>query len=365
MTEIQRQITEQIESGKLLIKQTENGWLLTASIEEGDTPPVAATYKDRIFRMIFKEKKELLMLYNAMNSTHYDDPEALSVTTLDNAIYLGMKNDISFVLYDKLMLYEHQSTKKPNMPLRNLFYVSDVYSGLTKDKNLYSSARFSIPEPRFTVFYNGLDKMPEKSVLKLSDMYTHRAHPNTCPCGTGGLRPIKYKNVSGQVSLELITQVFNINLGYNKELLDNCRTLHGYAAFVDLVRKYQKTENSLKTAISKAIDECIANNILADFLRTNKAEVLKMSIYEYDEARQRQFDREEGRQAGLTEGRQAGLAEGRQAGLAEERQTSIRNLIETSQELGSSREDTVKRVAQKYSVSEDDVREYVTKCWKQ
>ncbi len=291
------------------------------------------------------------MLYNAMNSTQYDSPENLSVTTLDNAIYLSMKNDVSFLLYDKLMLYEHQSTKNPNISLRNLFYVSDNYSGLTKDKNLYSSTQISIPEPRFIVFYNGLDKIPEKSVLKLSDMYTQRSHHNTCPCGTGRLRPIKYENVSGQVSLELITQVFNINLGYNKALMDNCRTLHGYAVFVDLVRRYQKTENSLKAAVSKAINDCIANDILADFLKANKAEVLKTSIYEYDEARQMQFEREEGRE----EGWRAGLAEGQQIGLAEEQQNGIKNLIETSMEFNSSREDTVKRVSQKYSLAEDKV----------
>lgn len=69
-------------------------------------------YKDWIFRMIFKEKKELLELYNAMNGTEYTNEEDLIVTTLENAIYIGMKNDVSFVLYDKLTLYEHQSTKK-------------------------------------------------------------------------------------------------------------------------------------------------------------------------------------------------------------------------------------------------------------
>lgn len=330
MTEIQKQLMEQIQSGKLLVRQTETGWLLTKNNGEDSAPSVAITYRDRIFRMIFKDKRELLMLYNAMNSTHYDNPEDLSVTTLDNAIYLSMKNDVSFVLYDKLMLYEHQSTNNPNMPLRNLFYVSDIYSGLTRDRNLYGSSRIHIPEPKFVVFYNGLDPMPETSTLKLSDMY---------------------QNASGQVSLELITQVWNINLGYNKALMDNCKTLHGYAIFVDLVRRYQKTEPQLKTAVSKAINECISNNILADFLRMNKAEVLKMSIYEYDEAKHIELERKEA----MEEGRQAGLAEGRLLG--------IKNLIETSKELQSSKEDTIKRVSRKYSLPEDEALEYVTRYW--
>ena len=87
--------------------------------------PVRA-YKDRIFRMIFKEKRALLALYNAMNDTAYQDPEELVITTLENAIYLGMKNDVSFMICDRLFLYEHQSTKNPNMPLRNLLYVADL-----------------------------------------------------------------------------------------------------------------------------------------------------------------------------------------------------------------------------------------------
>ena len=132
--------------------------------------PVRA-YKDRIFRMIFKEKRALLALYNAMNDTAYQDPEELVITTLENAIYLGMKNNVSFMICDRLFLYEHQSTKNPNMPLRNLLYVADLYSVLTKDMFLYGELPVAIPEPRFVVFYNGEQKMEERAVLRLSDLY--------------------------------------------------------------------------------------------------------------------------------------------------------------------------------------------------
>ncbi len=139
--------------------------------------PVRA-YKDRIFRMIFKEKRALLALYNAMNDTAYQDPEELVITTLENAIYLGMKNDVSFMICDRLFLYEHQSTKNPNMPLRNLLYVADLYSVLTKDMFLYGELPVAIPEPRFVVFYNGEQKMEERAVLRLSDLYRPRTeHP--------------------------------------------------------------------------------------------------------------------------------------------------------------------------------------------
>ena len=55
-------------------------------------------YKDTVFRMLFSEKKELLSLYNALSGTSYDDPEELEITTLKNAIYMTVKNDISCVI---------------------------------------------------------------------------------------------------------------------------------------------------------------------------------------------------------------------------------------------------------------------------
>ena len=175
-----------------------------------DVPNVARSYKDRIFRMVFREKKALLALYNAMNETSYENEDDLKVTTLESALYLEMKNDVSFVLYDELLLYEHQSTKNPNLPLRNLFYVSDVYSELTKDVFLYGSVPVQIPEPKFVVFYNGVESMQEREVLKLSSLYAKKEE---------------------HVRLELETLVLNVNIGYNKILMERCRQLNDYAQF--------------------------------------------------------------------------------------------------------------------------------------
>lgn len=81
------------------------------------TQKPARMYKDRLFRMIFSNKKELLSLYNAMNGTNYLDPEELQINTLENAIYMGMRNDLSFLIDSHIPLYEHQSTYNPNIPL--------------------------------------------------------------------------------------------------------------------------------------------------------------------------------------------------------------------------------------------------------
>lgn len=102
-------------------------------------------YKDNLFRMIFREKEELLSLYNAINGTQYDDPEELQINTLENAVFLNFKNDISFILEFEMNLYEHQSTYNPNMPLRNLFYIARLLENTMADKTFYSSALVKIP----------------------------------------------------------------------------------------------------------------------------------------------------------------------------------------------------------------------------
>ncbi len=269
-----------------------------ASFEEGLALGIPMrAYKDRIFRMIFKEKAEFLELYNAMNGTSYDNPDDLIVTTLENAIYMGMKNDVSFMLYDRLALYEHQSSINPNMPLRDLFYLACVYSCLVRDESLFSERQIKIPEPKFVVFYNGVREAAERDIQRLSDAYI---------------------NPSADPDLELKVTVLNINEGYNPELMGKCRTLQEYMILVSRIRQYSKSL-PLANAVEKAVNECIRENILADFLRKNKSEVIRVGIFEYDEEKHMQQIREEGQQEGREEGRAEGREEGRAEGLAQGR----------------------------------------------
>lgn len=219
-------------------------------------------YKDTIFRMLYKEKKNLLSLYNAVNGKNYTNPDDLQVVTLDNAIYLGMKNDLAFILDMNLYLYEHQSTYNPNIPLRNLFYIADEYQKLVVRKSLYSTSLQKIPTPRFVVFYNGTKKIDDLTIFRLSSAYEH---PSPDP------------------DLELRVTMFNVNEGHNKELMDHCHTLKEYAQYVTKIRKYTSmSELSLEDSVKRAVNECIEEGILSEFLLKNKAEVIKMSIYEYD-----------------------------------------------------------------------------------
>ena len=227
--------------------------------------PVNRSYKDTLFRMLFQEKEALLSLYNAVGQTDYKDASQLEIVTLENAIYMNMKNDLAFLINLELNLYEHQSTWNPNMPLRDLFYVAKEYEQLIRKETLYSSRLVKLPVPRFLVFCNG--RMPdqaEKIVLKLSDSFEKR---------------------TGEPELELKVTVLNINAGCNETLMNACRLLKEYSLYVARVRSYA-SQMDMNTAVNRAVEECISEGILADFLLKSRAEVVAMSIFEYDEERE-------------------------------------------------------------------------------
>ena len=194
-------------------------------------------YKDTVFRKLFSDRRNLLSLYNAINGTAYIDETKLEIVTLENAIYMGLKNDLAFIIDTNLFLYEHQSTYNPNMPLRDLFYISGEYQ-------------------------------------KLVDRWTNCLSES-------------YENQQGEPNLELKVVTININRNCNRKLMEQCRILGEYAQYVEKVRKNAETM-SLDVAVKEAVDECIQKGILADFLRVNRAEVIAMSIFEYDKEEEEQ-----------------------------------------------------------------------------
>ena len=238
------------------------------------------TYKDSLFRMLFDSKEHLLSLYNALNGTDHSNVEDLEINTLENVIYMKVKNDVSFLFDSYLNLYEHQSTLNPNLPLRDLFYVSRLLQKITKDANLYSSTLVRIPTPRFVVFYNGTADAPAQKVLRLSEAFLNRtAHPE----------------------LELELTLININAGKNPKLLEGCRRLKEYMIFVEKTRSYIE-QMDITAAVNRAVDECIREGILADILSEQRAEVIAVCLYEYDEEKHMAAERKEHFELGLEEG---------------------------------------------------------------
>ena len=282
------------------------------------TLPINRIYKDRLYKMIFNDKSELLKLYNAINGTHYDDPAMLTITTLDNAIYMTMENDLSFIIDMRLALYEQQSTVNPNLPLRFLMYITDIYSAYTKDMNIYGSKKVQIPLPSFVIFYNGVKSQPDRTEFLLSELF----HPTT-----------------DQPALELKAVMLNINKGHNQELMNACHTLRDYSEYVARIRTYS-AEMPLTDAVEKAITECIHENILRDFLLKNRAEAKAMSIYEYDEEKTLRMFREEGYEDG-------------------ERNGKIQATIEMCLEFNLSSDAIVQKLMTKFQFSENQAQEYL------
>ena len=280
--------------------------------------PVNRIYKDRLYKMIFNDKSELLKLYNAINGTHYDDPAMLTITTLDNAIYMTMENDLSFIIDMRLALYEQQSTVNPNLPLRFLMYITDIYSAYTKDMNIYGSKKVQIPLPSFVIFYNGVKSQPDRTEFLLSELF----HP-----------------ITDQPALELKAVMLNINKGHNQELMNACHTLRDYSEYVARIRTYS-AEMPLTDAVEKAITECIHENILRDFLLKNRAEAKAMSIYEYDEEKTLRMFREEGYEDG-------------------ERNGKIQATIEMCLEFNLSSDAIVQKLMTKFQFSENQAQEYL------
>ena len=275
-------------------------------------------HKDTVFRMLYSDKRAILELYNALNGTDYQNPDDLTITTLENAVYMAMKNDVSFLLDERMTLYEHQSTYSPNLPLRMLLYLADLYADMTKNENLYGKKKVKIPPPQFIIFYNGVERQPDRRILRLSDLYEVEEEEH---------------------KLELEAVMLNVNAGHNRELLQSCKTLADYAEYTACIRKYAE-EMDTEDAVECAIVECIQEGILEEFLRKNRAEAKRMSIYEYDQARHIRQEREDAWEEGWSEGRDEG------------RQEEKRNVAARLAEMGMTEEQIAQVVGETAAVVE-------------
>jgi len=223
-------------------------------------------YKDRLFRFLFSDKDRLLSLYNALNNSNYKDSSALTIVELEDSICLGMKGDLSFILSSDLWLYEEQSSWNPNMPLRMLFYISDIYKRLVKRKQLYGSSLITLKNPHFVTFYCGDSKRMnvDEIELKLSDAFEKR---------------------ESDPDMELKVKVININPGHNERLLSACETLKGYSLLNEKVKEYKIEGKVIDAAVFDAIKYCIENDVLSEFLTKYRNEVAIMlsGIYTFED----------------------------------------------------------------------------------
>lgn len=249
-------------------------------------------YKDRLFCLRFGSenyKEDMLSLYNALNGTDYQDVNDISITTIDDAIYIHMKNDVSILLDGNMLLWEQQSTFNPNMPVRGLMYFGNLYDSYIQmnELNIYGTKLQKLPTPQYAVFYNGTEESEAITELRLSDAFINESK--------GGF--------------EWTATVYNLNRGKNDGLLEKCKPLSEYMELINRIRDNQKSGMDIKNAIDAAVDSCIADGIMKEFLKKHKSEVVSVCLTEFNEKVFAKGMREEGYDEGMLIGETKGKAE--------------------------------------------------------
>ena len=246
----------------------------------------ARVYKDRLFCFIFgneAHKEWTLSLYNAVNGSHYTNPEDITIATLTQVVYMGMRNDVAFLIANEVNLYEQQSTYNPNMPLRLMQYTGNIYEKLItlRRDNKYGTRLIELPVPKLVVFYNGITGTPDETILKLSDAF-----------------PSEKRD---EADIAVRVRVINVNKGRSPSVVSACQPLNEYAWFVDRIRENEKSM-PLEAAVDTALDDMPRSFAIKRYIEANRVEVKKMLLTEYNESRTMELFKEEGRAEGRAEG---------------------------------------------------------------
>ena len=239
-------------------------------------------YKDRLFSFIFGQEANrewTLSLYNAVNGTGHRNPEDIEITTIRETVYMGMKNDVSFLIGSVMHFWEHQSTWNPNMPVRMLMYAGMAYDGYIKQNrlNIYSGKRMSLPVPKCVVFYNGKKEEPDERILELREAFQEDGPRRSEP------------------DIAVRVRMVNINKGRNRAIMEKCRPLEEYAWLVQEIRDGMEAGATAEEAVDRAIDRMPETFLIWKLVTKNRAEVRHMCITEYDEARTMEMFKEEAR----------------------------------------------------------------------
>ena len=256
-------------------------------------------YQDTVFRMYFNDAERLKEVAGALHGKIYTAEEPVQIMTLEGTFLSQMKNDISFLLKNRHLLFmEHQSTVNRNMALRCLYYVCEQLKQYIPSKKLYQNAPIRIPIPEFHVFYTGSRDMPETYQMKLSDAYM---------------------NVTEEINLELKVNFHNIAYDKEKTLLQKSRSLRDYSFFIDRIKGNMADGMERAQAIREAMRYCEEHDIMKEFLQQHEGEVVDMVNFEWN---QKDFE-----EAILEEGIERGRAEGRSEGRSEEKNAFVVELL--------------------------------------
>lgn len=252
-------------------------------------------YKDSVFVDLFAKcpeaKSNFLSLYNALHGTNLKLSETeIKPMILKNTIYTGRYNDVSMLIKGKIIvLVEQQSTINQNMPVRFLEYVSRLYEKLIPDESRYKQRLIKLPKPEFYVFYNGIADYPAETTLHLSDAFKDEEKDE------------KDENFP----LELSVKVYNINKKI--PFVAQCAPLSGYAKLVEYAREAEAA--GIADWLDYAVQRCIKEGILVDYLKQNSTEVRNMLFGKYDYKTDLRVKQEEAYEAGISQGISQGIAQ--------------------------------------------------------
>ena len=313
-------------------------------------------YQDSVFRLLFGDVESAIELYNVLEGTNYGPDTEVIFTTLEDALYHGIKNDLGFLIDSSryVMLSEHQSTINENMPMRQLQYAARTYEKLIDGEELYEKNRVTVPAPVFYVLYTGKKKW-DKKMLRLSDSYEYPP---------------------GENSLELVVKIIDLRYNVDNEILWRSEKLRGYSYLIHLIRGNCETGMDLRRAIDLAVDQCIREDVLKEFLISHSSEVGSMlyrdiSEERFWEIRMNEAERigtKQGMEKGLKQGHEQGLQQGREEGLQQGREEAseqaIKNHITFYKQKGEPAEEVQCDLMGIFSLSEDEAKAYMEKYWK-
>lgn len=270
-------------------------------------------YKDSVFVDLFSIDKKTrldasISLYNALHKEKISEKDDVRFVRLVNILFCKVRNDVSFVVNNRLLiLVEHQSTINENITFRFLEYIVAIYSSVLNQRDKFLRKAIELYAPEFYVIYNGKADYPARKELRLSNLF---------------------KESAGGVSLELVVNSININHPENKDFLESCPTLKGYQQLVEKCEKYFALNG--ESGYIKAIEECINQGILSEYLKRRMREVAEMFSAEYSYKLELEASKRDGIEIGRAEGIQQGMRSGIQQGM---QQGMHAKALETAKEL--------------------------------
>ncbi|MGN0242758.1 MAG: coiled-coil domain-containing protein, partial [Lachnospiraceae bacterium] len=245
---------------------------MTQQINKGNR-----THKSDVFSDYFAEdSRRLVQLTNALLGTVFPADTEVELVTLQSILNGVFKNDLGFIISSYFMiLTEHQSSLNPNMPLRELLYLAEEYTQYvaTYNLSLFSQKQLTLPTPRLFVLYNGLEDAPQEEILPLSKAFTFQKET---------------------ADVEVYVHFINIKPDAKHPVLKNCKALYDYSHFIDRIQKNTAAQKMpLEQAIEEALEYCIQQDIMADYLQKKRAEVTHVLYEQYSIEKERSMYREE------------------------------------------------------------------------